>query len=108
MTNRTAKRTLALFALFASSIAGFAQSPAASLYTAKCQMCHSADGSASSPAGKMLKARPFNSPDVIKESATDLTAIVKNGKNKMPAFTGKLTDAQIKDMVAYVLTLEKK
>ena len=51
---------------------------------------------------------PFNSPDVMKESDTDLIAVIKNGKNKMPAFAGKLTDAQITDVVAYIHTLQKK
>jgi cytochrome c6 len=59
------------------------------------------------PAGKAMKARPFNAPDVLKESDADLTAVIKNGKNKMPAFTGKLTDPQIADVVAYIRTLQK-
>ena len=74
-----------------------AQSPAPRLINAKCQMCHGADGSGDTPAGKAMKARPFNSPDVLKESDADLIAVIKNGKNKMPAFAGKLTDAQITD-----------
>ena len=60
-------------------------------------MCHGPDGLGNTPAGKAMKARPFNAPDVLKESDADLTAVIKNGKNKMPAFTGKLTDAQITD-----------
>ena len=32
---------------------------------------------------------------------------IKNGKNKMPAFAGKLTDPQITDVVAYIHTLQK-
>ncbi len=79
----------------------------AELYKSKCQMCHAADGSGNTPAGKAMKARPFNSPDVLKESDADLTAVIKKGKNKMPAFEGKLTDAQITDLVAYIHTLQK-
>jgi len=81
---------------------------AAEIYVAKCQMCHGADGSADTPAGKALKARPVKSPDFLKESDADLIAIVKNGKNKMPAFAGKLTDAQIAEVIAYIHTLQKK
>jgi cytochrome c6 len=80
---------------------------AAEIYVAKCQMCHAADGSGDTPAGKTMKARPFNSPDVLKESDADLIAIIKNGKGKMPAFAGKLTDAQITDLVAHIHTLQK-
>jgi len=107
MTNRSKQSTIVLLLLLSASIPSFAQS-AADLYTSKCQMCHSADGSATTPAGKMLKARALNSPDVMKESDTDLLTIIKNGRNKMPAFTGKLTPAQMTDLVAYVHTLQKK
>jgi cytochrome c6 len=95
-----------LVVLFAS-VTSLAQSSGADTYKAKCQMCHGADGLGSTPAGKAMKARPFNAPDVLKESDTDLTAVIKNGKNKMPAFTGKLTGAQITDVVAYIHTLQK-
>src|ERR1700683_2400637 len=84
-----------------------AQSSGADTYKAKCQMCHGADGLGSTPAGKAMKARAFNAPDVLKESDTDLAAVIKNGKNKMPAFTGKLSDAQITNVVAYIHTLQK-
>ena len=84
-----------------------AQNSAADLYKSKCQMCHAADGSGNTPAGQKLKAHPFNSPDVMKQSDAELTAIIKKGKNKMPAFDGKLTDAQITDLVAYIHTLQK-
>ena len=95
-----------LVVLFAS-VTSLAQSSGADTYKAKCQMCHGADGLGNTPAGKAMKARPLNAPDVLKESDTDLMAVIKNGKNKMPAFTGKLTDAQITNVVAYIHTLQK-
>ena len=85
----------------------FAQNSGVELYQSKCQMCHAADGSGNSPAGKAMKAHPFNSPDVLKQSDADLIAIIKKGKNKMPAFEGKLTDAQIAAVVAHIHTLQK-
>lgn len=84
-----------------------AQSSGADTYKARCQMCHAADGSGSTPAGKAMKVVPFNSPDILKKSDSDLIAIIKNGKGKMPSFDGKLTDAQIKGIVAYIRTLQK-
>ena len=95
-----------LVVLFAS-VTGLAESSGADTYKAKCQMCHGTDGLGNTPAGKAMKARPFNAPDVLKESDTDLTAVIKNGRNKMPAFTGKLSDAQITTVVAYIHTLQK-
>ena len=95
-----------LFLLIVSSSC-LAQSSAADLYKSKCQMCHAADGSGNTPAGKAMKAHPFNSPDVLKESDADLIAVIKKGKNKMPGFEGKLTDAQIASLVAHIHTLQK-
>lgn len=93
--------------LLAAGTASFAQD-AAAIYKSKCQMCHGADGMADTPAGKSTKARPFNSPEVMKMSDDDLIAVTTNGRNKMPAYKGKLTDDQIKSLVAYIRTLQKK
>ncbi len=98
---------ICLVVLF-GSVTSLAQATGADTYKAKCQMCHGADGLGNTPAGKAMKAHPFNSPDVVKESDADLATIIKGGKNKMPAFSGKLTDAQITDVVAYIHTLQKK
>ena len=37
-----------------------------------------------------------------------LIEITKNGKNKMPSYKDKLSDDQIKEVVAYVRDLQKK
>ena len=85
----------------------FAQGPGADIYKTKCQMCHGATGMGDTPAGKAMGAHAFNSPDVIKQSNADLTAIIKNGKGKMPAFAGKLTDAEMAALVTYIRALQK-
>jgi cytochrome c6 len=54
-----------------------------------------------------MKVPSFLSPATVKESNADLIAVTKNGKGKMPAYGTKLTDAEIKDVVAHVRTLEK-
>jgi len=93
--------------LFIAGTLSFAQS-GADTYKSKCQMCHGADGTGDTPAGKSTKVRSFSSPEVLKMSDDDLIAVTTNGKNKMPAYKGKLTDAQIKDLIAYIHTLQKK
>ena len=80
---------------------------AADIYKSKCQSCHAADGSGNTPAGKAMKVLPFNRPDVVKMSDDELITITKKGKGKMPAFGGKLSDDQIKELVAYIRTLQK-
>ncbi len=84
------------------------QSASESLYKAKCAICHANDGSGDTPAGKKLGVRNFRSPEVQKQTDAALTEITVKGKNKMPAFEKKLTNAQIKQLVAYVRELAKK
>jgi len=85
-----------------------AQASGADTYKAKCQMCHGADGLGATPAGKAMKAVPFNDPQIVAKSDADLIAATANGKNKMPAFKGKLSDADIKATIVYIRTLQKK
>jgi mono/diheme cytochrome c family protein len=84
----------------------FAQGAGADTYK-RCAGCHGATGTGN--AG--MKVPPFKSPDAIKATDAALSAAIKNGAGtgamKMPAYTGKLTDAQIKDVVAYIRTLQK-
>jgi len=91
-----------------ASVTGFAQAPGADTYKAKCQMCHGADGLGATPAGKSMKAIPFTDPEILKKSDADLIAATTNGKGKMPAYKGKLSDADIKATIAYIHTLQKK
>lgn len=55
-----------------------------------------------------MKARDFCSEDVKKETDAEMTDIVSKGKNKMPAFQGKISDADVKDVVEFVRSLCKK
>ena len=99
----------AAFLLLAASIAApaFAQASGAATYKAKCAMCHGADGLAATPMAKTMKVLSFKDPAMVKASDAQFIASTENGKNKMPAYKGKLTDAQIKDVVAHIRTLQK-
>jgi cytochrome c6 len=103
------KLGIALIAIMAAStMSAFAQNAGADTYKSKCQMCHGADGTGDTPAGKSMKSPSLSAPAIVKESNDDLIAVTKAGKGKMPGYAGKLTDAQIKDVVLYIRTLEKK
>ncbi len=106
MKIRTGIAAIAILAATTMTSA-FAQA-GADTYKAKCAMCHGADGLGATPAGKAMGAKPFNSPEYVKASDAELIAATTNGKGKMPAEKGKLTDAQIKDAVSYIRTLQKK
>ncbi|HEV2279046.1 MAG TPA: cytochrome c [Acidobacteriaceae bacterium] len=77
------------------------------LYKTKCAMCHGADGTGNTPVGKSMKVRSFKSDEDVKATDAALIKDTKDGVGKMPAYAGKLTDAQIQDVVAYIRTLQK-
>ncbi len=85
---------------------GHADDNTAALYKTKCQACHGADGTGNTPAGKKVGAKDFHAPDVAKLSDSELFDITKKGKDKMPAYDKKLTDAQIRDLVKYIRCLK--
>jgi len=76
-------------------------------YKAKCTMCHAADGSGSTPAGKSMGAISFSSPAIVKASDAALIASTTNGKGKMPAYKSQLSGPQIADVITYLRTLQK-
>jgi len=84
------------------------QSSAEKDYKANCVLCHSIDGTGSSPTGKALKAKDLKSPEVQNASDADLVAAITNGKGKMPAFGKKLSPDAIKGLVNYVRSFAKK
>jgi cytochrome c6 len=75
---------------------------AAATYKAKCSMCHGADGK-----GGKMGTRDFASAEVKAETDAQLTEIITKGKGKMPSYDGKLKEAEIKDLVAYIRSLAK-
>src|SRR6478672_7260295 len=89
----------ALTLLVSVASAAFA-ADSADLYKAKCAMCHGPDGTS-----KMANVPPLGGADAQGKSDADLKAVIEKGKApKMPAFAGKLTDAQIDDMVKFIRT----
>ena len=96
---------LALFLLYLP--AGRADDTAG-LYKSKCAMCHGPDGKGDTPTGKAMKVTDLTSAEIQKKPDAELIASTTNGKGKMTPFKGKLTDAQIKDLIAYVRGLAKK
>ena len=105
----TKKMRMAALILLAALIAGpaFSQATGADLYRTKCVMCHGADGLATTPTAKNFKVLSFKAPEMIKASDAQLAASTNDGKGKMPAYKSKLTDAQVKDVIAYIRTLQK-
>jgi cytochrome c6 len=98
---KSLRSQIALAVVFTlASAAGFAQSAGEATYKAKCQMCHGATGTPSPGMAKAMGVKPVSDPDIQKLSADQMIAAVKDGKGKMKPIAG-LTDAQIKDAVAF-------
>lgn len=85
---------------------GFAQSSGEAIYKANCQSCHGSSGTPSPGIAKMMGVKAVSDPDIKKLTAEQEIESVKNGKGKMKPYSGKLTDAQIKDVVSYFRTLK--
>ena len=98
----------AVLAVCFLSTAANAQGDGEKVYKAKCASCHGPEGAGATPAGKATKARDFCSDEVKKETDDEWTTIIVKGKNKMPSYDKKITDAEIKEVVAYIRGLCKK
>src|SRR3989338_4316621 len=77
-------------------VADLARADGAATYAAKCKMCHGADGKGNAAMG----VPAYN-------LTADLAKAVTEGKPpKMPSYKGKLTDAEIGEVVEYIKTLK--
>jgi mono/diheme cytochrome c family protein len=97
------KQVVLAMVLAAAGTVGFAQNGGDAIYKANCQSCH---GSSGTPNAGMAKMMDIKAAKDYTDSEADQIAAVKNGKGKMKAFSGKLTDEQIKDAVTYFRSLK--
>ncbi len=89
----------------------FAGGPAdegASIYKAKCAMCHGPDGSGNTPMGKKLKLRDLRSSEVQNQPDAQITEIIAKGKSPMQAYEKQLDKDKMRGLVAYLRALGKK
>ena len=77
-----------------------AQSGGEATYKAKCAACHGATGTPSAGMAKAMGIKAASDPAIKALTAAQEFAVVKDGKGKMKPIAG-LTDAQIKDVVAF-------
>jgi mono/diheme cytochrome c family protein len=84
-----------------------AMAQGADVYKTKCQSCHGPRGVPDATVAKYVGVRPVTDSEVKAMSEEKMIAVTTNGLGKMPAFKGKLTDAQIKDTVRYYRALMK-
>ncbi len=107
MKVRIALLALVALTLLPASLYGDA-AKGAELYKGKCQMCHGADGKGQTPMGKNMQLKDLGSADVQNMKDSELKTLIENGKGKMPAYKGKLTDTQIEDVIQQIRTFKGK
>lgn len=101
-------KTIRSMAVLAASVClagaiGFAQSEGEAIYKANCQSCH---GSVGRPNPGIAKAMGLKPASEYKSGEKEQIDAVRNGKNKMKAFSNRLTDVQIEEAVNYFRTLK--
>lgn len=76
------------------------------LFKKKCASCHGPDmkGKKAMAALSNVPEKAMNllKPETRKKTDVELETIVKNGKEKMPAFAKEISDEDIKQLVAYI------
>lgn len=90
---------LAVVVCMASAVS-FAQSGGEATYKAKCAMCHGPTGTPSAGMASAMGIKAASDPAIKALTDAQMAAAVKDGKGKMKPIAG-LTDAQIKDVVAF-------
>ncbi len=108
------KPTALIVALFVASLASANAADVGENWTKHCGSCHGKDGKGQTKAGRKANAKDLTETSYqatftdeqmfkqIKEGMKD-----KNGKEKMKAFGGALSDDEIKALAAYVRGLKK-
>ena len=104
----TIKSTLLLAALFGPCVTLSRAEEAKVLWESNCASCHGKDGKGNTMMGRKAECRDYTD-DKVQASLDDAKAfktikegLNENGKDRMKAFGGKLSDDEIKSLVAYV------
>jgi mono/diheme cytochrome c family protein len=79
-----------------------------------CASCHGKDGSGDTRMGKKAGAKDYRDPAVQATVKPDVAlknikeGMKEDGKEKMKPFADKLSDDEIKELIAYIKMFEKK
>jgi cytochrome c6 len=90
--------------VLASSGAAFG-ADAAALWAQHCASCHGKDGKGTTMMGKKLGLKDYTKEQGFSDA--EAANVIKNGKGKMKGYKDKLSDADVKALVAYVRSLKK-
>ncbi|MCX6875484.1 MAG: cytochrome c [Verrucomicrobia bacterium] len=80
---------------------------AAELYGKSCASCHGKDGKGDSVMGKKSKARDYTTAEGQKWTDEEGVKAILEGKEKMKGYKEKVTEAEAKELVAYIRKFKK-
>ena len=78
---------------------------ASALWGQHCASCHGKDGSGNTAMGKKLGVQDYTKSQSFSDA--EAANVIKNGKGKMKGYKDKLSDADVKALVAYIRSLKK-
>ena len=90
------------------AILGAASAHAADIYNGRevyqlhCESCHGSDGRSLEPG-----TPDFSMGESMYRPDTDLVRLLRDGKGVMPAYRGLLSDAELRNVIAYVRSLQR-
>ncbi len=70
------------------------------IYNRHCAQCHGENGVA-----RMPGVPDFTRPEGLMKSDREIAELIREGRSVMPAFAGILSNAEIRDVIAYLRTL---
>ena len=102
--------TILTAALLLASPAAFGDG--AALYNKSCASCHGKDGAGATKMGKKKGAKDYTTAEGQKWSDAEgvkaiLEGVKDGGKAKMKGYAGKITEAEAKELVAYIRKFKK-
>ena len=108
---KSSARMLGVSAVLVASLCAIcapalAEQPGEAAFKAKCVMCHGADAAGKTAMGTKLNIPDLRSPQIRKLSVAELGQTITKGKNKMPAFEGKLSSGDIAQVANYIHALK--
>ncbi len=77
------------------------------LFKKQCAGCHGPNGSGQTAMGRTFHLRDLRSQDVQNMTDPQISDVIGKGRNKMPAYGGKLSKNQISSLVGYIRDLAK-
>jgi mono/diheme cytochrome c family protein len=99
------RKTFVIAAVVIASASSSFAADAAANWSQNCASCHGKDGSGNTMMGKKLGVKDYTKQQSFSDA--EAANVIKNGKGKMKAYKDKLSDADVKALVAYVRSLKK-